>query len=375
MTRAMTTTEIDQRAQLAALMAPKPDRGLDPSELAPATTDYLIRKTCSPATSPKPDRSPATPAPSRRSSQPGKPTARTKHSRPARSPTPSNAGASPASSYPSSTRTTPRTHRCSSARSTPPPCTRIRRLHVKGRLDLQSRRGSEVYDLLKRGAPLGWTSAPSSKANTLKDAATLIRKVSELMEVSLTPTPANGGVRTIAIKGIEVPRDDKPSLPTRAEIEARLMEAGLLADPAADAIRDHAYRHTMEVLTRAPTARPAPRARPRPRGPRAPALSTSPPSPADDGRDQTSQRVLDRRRLQRRAPRPRRASARRHRLRHRMATAVAAVRPNDRRVLRETGAAWKAEYEGRNSYGGSLMRALTAVLDHDAGQRGDRTIA
>lgn len=56
-------------------------------------------------------------------------------------------------------------------------------------------------------------------------------------------------------------------------------------------------------------------------------------------------------------------------------TAVAAVRPNDRRVLRETGAAWKAEYEGRNSYGGSLMRALTAVLDHDAGQRGDRTIA
>jgi hypothetical protein len=55
--------------------------------------------------------------------------------------------------------------------------------------------------------------------------------------------------------------------------------------------------------------------------------------------------------------------------------AIEAVTPNDRRVLRETGAAWKAEYEGRNSYGGNLLAALTAMLDNDAVQRGDRALA
>ena len=258
MTRTMTTTEIDQRAQLAALMAPKPDRGLDPSELAPATTDYLIRKTLLTGDKPEArsltgdagtfeavvstwetDRQNEAFAPGafadtiQRWRQSGKQLP-VLYAHDAKDPSMLVGSIDPAAMYETS-----------------------EGLHVKGRLDLQSRRGSEVYDLLKRGAPLGWSvGALILKANTVKDAGrTLIRKVSELMEVSLTPTPANGGVRTIAIKGIEVPRDDKPSLPTRAEIEARLMEAGLLADPAADAIRDHAYRHTMEVLTFSPNGK------------------------------------------------------------------------------------------------------------------------
>jgi hypothetical protein len=73
------------------------------------------------------------------------------------------------------------------------------------------------------------------------------------MEVSITPTPANGGVRTIAVKGIELPGDDEPSPPTRAEVEARLAEAGLLAGhPDTDTIRENARRHMAEVLTFSP---------------------------------------------------------------------------------------------------------------------------
>jgi hypothetical protein len=54
--------------------------------------------------------------------------------------------------------------------------------------------------------------------------------------------------------------------------------------------------------------------------------------------------------------------------------AVEACDPDDRTTLRETTAAWKAEYQGKRSYGGDLLGAL-AVLDNDAGQRGDRASA
>lgn len=53
--------------------------------------------------------------------------------------------------------------------------------------------------------------------------------------------------------------------------------------------------------------------------------------------------------------------------------ALAACDPDDRTVLHETAAAWKAEYEGERSYGGSLMGAL-AMLDQDTGQRHDQQL-
>jgi hypothetical protein len=52
--------------------------------------------------------------------------------------------------------------------------------------------------------------------------------------------------------------------------------------------------------------------------------------------------------------------------------ALNAVDPCDREVLHETARAWKAEYQGERSYGGSLLAALTAMLDEgDTDQRGD----
>jgi hypothetical protein len=52
-------------------------------------------------------------------------------------------------------------------------------------------------------------------------------------------------------------------------------------------------------------------------------------------------------------------------------TALEACDPDDRTTLHETASAWRAEYERRNSYGGNLVAALAAMLDHDASHRHD----
>jgi hypothetical protein len=55
--------------------------------------------------------------------------------------------------------------------------------------------------------------------------------------------------------------------------------------------------------------------------------------------------------------------------------AIAACAPGDREVLCETSSAWEAEYQGERSYGGSLLAALTAMLDEgDTGQRDDNRL-
>jgi hypothetical protein len=55
--------------------------------------------------------------------------------------------------------------------------------------------------------------------------------------------------------------------------------------------------------------------------------------------------------------------------------AIEAVRPDDRAALRETCAAWRAEFERRNSYGGDLMSTAGMALDLDAGQHDQRIVA
>ena len=55
--------------------------------------------------------------------------------------------------------------------------------------------------------------------------------------------------------------------------------------------------------------------------------------------------------------------------------ALAACDPDDRATLRETTAAWRAEYERRNSYGGDLMSTARMALDLDAGQHDQRILA
>ena len=55
--------------------------------------------------------------------------------------------------------------------------------------------------------------------------------------------------------------------------------------------------------------------------------------------------------------------------------ALAACDPDDRATLRETTAAWRAEYERRRSLGGDLMSAAGMALDLDAGQRDQRILA
>ena len=54
--------------------------------------------------------------------------------------------------------------------------------------------------------------------------------------------------------------------------------------------------------------------------------------------------------------------------------AIEAVPPDDRAILRATTEAWRAEYEGRRSWGGNLAAALTAVLDTPNGQRDDHRV-
>jgi hypothetical protein len=45
--------------------------------------------------------------------------------------------------------------------------------------------------------------------------------------------------------------------------------------------------------------------------------------------------------------------------------AVAAAADDDRPILIETSAAWRLEYERRDSYGGNPLATMAAVLDDD----------
>jgi hypothetical protein len=54
--------------------------------------------------------------------------------------------------------------------------------------------------------------------------------------------------------------------------------------------------------------------------------------------------------------------------------AIQAVKAADRGILRATSEAWRLEYEGKRSWGGDLLAALAAMLDHDAGHRGDQEV-
>jgi HK97 family phage prohead protease len=252
MTGTLTTTELDQRAQLAALMAPTPEQGIHPSEFAEPGAHTLIRKTLITRDKPEAreidgdagnfealvstwqtDRQQEAFVPGafadtiHRWRQSGKQLP-VLFAHNASDPSMLIGSIDPSQMYETS-----------------------EGLHVKGRLDLEARRGQDVYDLLKRGAPLGWSVGfLALPANTVKQGARrLIKKVSELLEVSITPTPANAGVRTIAIKGVEFPRHEPEPLLSRDEVEARLVEAGLLAeDPAVVALREDAYRHTLNLL-------------------------------------------------------------------------------------------------------------------------------
>ena len=60
--------------------------------------------------------------------------------------------------------------------------------------------------------------------------------------------PMNRAARTLSVKGEEVP-EREPDRLTHAELEAQLAEQGIIAgDPALAAIRDNAYRNTLELL-------------------------------------------------------------------------------------------------------------------------------
>jgi HK97 family phage prohead protease len=154
----MTDVDLDQRAQLAALMAPRRERGLDPSELAPASTDNLIRKTL--LTGDKPEARSLT-------GEAGTVEAvvstwETDRQGEAFAP---GAFADTIQRWRQSGKQLPVLYAYDAANPSmlvgaidPSQMFETSEgLHVKGRLDLQSRRGSEVYDLLKRGAPLGWS--------------------------------------------------------------------------------------------------------------------------------------------------------------------------------------------------------------------------
>jgi Escherichia/Staphylococcus phage prohead protease len=230
MTRTMTEVELDQRAQLAALMAPRPERGIHPSELAPPGTADLIRKTV--LTGDKPE-------------------ARTIDDE-------TGSFEAIVSTWeldrqgerftPGAFRDTITRWRVSGkqlpvlfAHDATNPSMLVgaidpqsmhettEGLHVKGRLDLESRRGRDVYGLLRRGAPLGWSVGFGIlPENVVKQGAhRILTKVSELLEISLTPTPANAGTRTLAVKDIGLPGDD-PQPPSHTELEERLAREGIV---------------------------------------------------------------------------------------------------------------------------------------------------
>ena len=75
-------------------------------------------------------------------------------------------------------------------------------LEVTGSLDLSTELGQRVYDLVKAGM-LSWSigfTVPSG-GRRKRDGVTEITEI-DLAEISAVPVPANGGARTLAIKGL-----------------------------------------------------------------------------------------------------------------------------------------------------------------------------
>lgn len=141
-------------------------------------------------------------------------------------------------------------------------------LRVKGRLDLESRRGREVHRLMKRGSPLGWSIgylvAPDGAVR--RATGRLIKKVEELLEISVTPIPANPRVRTVGVKDVELPLPDRQRRLTHEELRDRLVREGILErSPELQAVlRSGATACSTSVARRSikpKTTRPTPAAR------------------------------------------------------------------------------------------------------------------
>ena len=115
---------------------------------------------------------------------------------------------------------------------------------AEGWIDQDTERGRHAWRIAKSGT-LGFSFGyliPDGGAVKRADGVREIHKL-DVFEVSATPTPINNGTRVLSTKGLE--DDDPDRVPTEAELERRMIELGLITEPATA----EQYRRADPVLT------------------------------------------------------------------------------------------------------------------------------
>jgi HK97 family phage prohead protease len=102
-------------------------------------------------------------------------------------------------------------------------------LVLVGRLNIErSAAAGQIRDLLKNGDVSGWSFGYAVKRQ--RNAAGGVTELLELdiLEAGPTPMPMNTAARTISVKGEEVPHDDPDRAPSHTELEERLAREGII---------------------------------------------------------------------------------------------------------------------------------------------------
>ena len=102
-------------------------------------------------------------------------------------------------------------------------------LVLSGRLNIErSAAAAQIRDLLKSGDVSGWSFGYAIKRQRAAPGGVTELLELDILEAGPTPMPMNTAAHTISVKGEQVPHNDPDQEPTHTEIEERLAREGII---------------------------------------------------------------------------------------------------------------------------------------------------
>ena len=102
-------------------------------------------------------------------------------------------------------------------------------LVLSGRLNIErSAAAAQIRDLLKNGDVSGWSFGYAVKRQRAAAGGVTELLELDLLEAGPTPMPMNTAARTISVKGEQMPHDDPDRAPSHTELEERLAREGII---------------------------------------------------------------------------------------------------------------------------------------------------
>jgi Escherichia/Staphylococcus phage prohead protease len=122
-------------------------------------------------------------------------------------------------------------------------------LVLVGRLNVErSAAAGQIRDLLKNGDVSGWSFGYNVKRRRAAPGGVTELLELDILEAGPTPMPMNTAARTLSVKGEQVPEPDKQ--PSHTEVETMLIEEGIVAPIVGyDELRAAAREHMAHILS------------------------------------------------------------------------------------------------------------------------------